>query len=148
MSIITKLESFDHTTVAFLEKVITEIEGKEPEIAQTIDTALTYVTPALQVALAATGDPAAAAVVGTVSAQAQKDLAVASAIVTDLGPSPTAAGLFTAVATNLSGLLTAGHVTSVQSVAAVTKAVSVVGTLASAVSAAAAAISTPATTPA
>jgi hypothetical protein len=141
MSIFTKIEGVEHSTIVWLDGELLKIEGAEPKIASLVDTGLTYITPCLQIALSAVGDPAAAAIVGSVSVQAQKDLAVASALVTDFGPTPTAASAFAAVQTNLSALLTAGHVTSATSVAAVTKAVSEVGVLATAVSTAATAIS-------
>jgi hypothetical protein len=69
--------------------------------------------------------------------EAQTDLSVASALVADFGPTPTAASAFASVQTNLNGLLTAGHVKSTTAVAAVTKAVSEVGVIAQAVQTAA-----------
>ena len=143
MSLVTLEKKFvtaEHSTVAWLETEITKIEGKAPAIEKVIDAGLKYVGLAAQVALDATGDPAAAAVVGSVVSEAQTDLAVASALVADFGPTPTAASDFAAVQTNLNGLLTAGHVTSATSVAAVTKAVSEVGVIATAVQTAATAI--------
>lgn len=139
-SIFKKLEGAEKSTAAWIEKELTKIEGAEPGVAKVVDATLTYVAPVLQIALGATGDPAAALIVGQVAAQAEMDLSVASALVTDFGPTPTAATAFASVATNLSGLLTAGHVKSVTAVAAVTKAVSEVGVLASAVQTAAAAL--------
>lgn len=136
-SLIARIEGAEKSTVAWIAKKLTEIEGKEPAIAKVVDAALTYVVPVLKIALVATGDPAAAAVVGAVAAQAETDLSVASALVTDFGPTPTAATAFASVATNLSGLLAAGHVKSPTAVAAVTKAVSEVGVLAAAVQTAA-----------
>ena len=139
-SLFLKVEGAEKSTVAWIEKELLKIEGEEPAIAKVVDTAITYITPVLQIALTATGDAAAAVVVGQVAAQAKVDLAVASALVTDFGPTPTAASAFSAVEANLSGLLTAGHVTSVVAVKAVTKAVSEVGVIASAVKTAATAI--------
>jgi hypothetical protein len=139
-SLFADVKNTEHSTVAWLEKEITVIEGKEPAIGKVIDAGLKYVGLASQIALTATGDPAAAAIVGAVVNEARTDLAVVSATVADFGPTPDAAAAFTAVQTNLSGLLTAGHVTSTTSVAAVTKAVSEVGVIASAVQVAAQAI--------
>jgi hypothetical protein len=147
MGFFAEVEGLEHTTMAFIEKVLTDVEGKEPELAKIIDAGIKYITPALQIALSATGDPAAAAVVGSVAAQAEEDLSVASALVTDFGPTPTAASAFAAVQASLSSLLTAGHVTSTKSVTAVTKAVGEVGAIASAVQTAATAISAAAAAP-
>jgi hypothetical protein len=145
MSIFTKIEtkivSAEHSTFAWIEKELTAIHGEAPAIEKVINAILKYVGPVLQIALVASGNPAAAAAAGLIITEAKTDLAVASALVTDFGPTPTAASAFTSVQTNLSGLLTAGHVTSTQSVAAVTKAVSEVGVIASAVQVAATAIS-------
>jgi hypothetical protein len=151
MSLVTLEKKFvtaEHSTVAWLESEIATFEKKAPAIEKVIDAGLKYVGLAAQVALDETGDPAAAAVVGSVVNEAQTDLSVASALVADFGPTPTAATAFAAVATNLSGLLTAGHVTSTTAVAAVTKAVSEVGVIATAVQTAASAIKAAAATPA
>jgi hypothetical protein len=94
----------------------------------------------LTLALSAAGDGPAAAIVADAINQAHVDLHAASALVTDFGPTPTAASVFDAVKANLSALLTAGHVTSATSVAAVTKAVSEIGVLGAAVSTAASAV--------
>jgi hypothetical protein len=144
-SLFAKIEGAEKSTAAWIEKRLEEIEGEAPAIGKVIDASLTYITPVLQIALGATGDPAAAAVVGKVAAQAETDLSVASALVSDFGPTPTAATAFASVKTNLSALLTAGHVTSTTAVAAVTKAVNEVGVLATAVQVAAAGITTAAT---
>jgi hypothetical protein len=139
--------NLEHTTMAWIEKTLAEIEGKAPKIASVIDAGIKYITPVLQIALNAAGEPAVAAIIGNVATQAQSDLAVASALVTDFGPTPTAASAFSAIQANLSSLLTAGHVTSTKSVAAVTKAVNEVGAIATAISTAATAIGSAATTP-
>jgi len=154
MSFFSKIAGLEHTTMAWIEKTLTEIEGKAPAIENIIDTGIKYITPVLQIAASAAGDSAVASIIGSVSTEAQKDLTVASALVTDFGPTPTAASAFAAVQANLSALLTAGHVTSTKSVAAVTKAVGEVGAIATAVSTAATALgsaiaeSTPSTVPA
>lgn len=147
MKLFAELESAEHSTVVFLEKVITEIEGKAPAIEHTIDVSLTYVGPLLVAGLDAIGDPAVAALVAPIITKARTDLTVASALVTDLGPTPTASSAFADVATNLSGILTLAGVKNATTVAAVTKAVSEVGTLAVGVGVAASAIKAAAATP-
>ena len=145
MSIFTNITGAEHSTVAWLEKELTAFEKKAPTIEKVVDAGLSYVNPVLQIALDATGNAAAAAVVGNVVVEAQKDLAVASATITDFGATPTAVTIFGSVQANLSNLLTSGHVTSTTSVAAVTKAVSEVGILGAAVSVAATGIAAAAT---
>lgn len=148
MSIFSKIASAEHTFAAYVEKELEKIEGEAPEIERVIDATLDYAGPALQLALSLTGNTVAAAAVGPIIAEAHKDLAVASALVYDFGPNPTAASMFKATAADLSGLLTAGHVTNATSIAAVTKVVANVGSLGSAVQLAAAAIAASATAPA
>lgn len=140
MSFLSGIENAAHSTIAWLEKELTAIEKKAPTIERVIDAGLSYIAPVLEIALTSIGDGAAATVVSAVVAKAQSDLLVASALVTDFGPTPTASSIFASVKTNLSGLLTASQVTSAGSVAAVTKAVNEVGILATAVSTAATAI--------
>ena len=140
MSWLSAIENAEHSTVAWIEKELAAIEGKAPTIERVIDAGLTYIGPVLQIGLTAIGDAPAAAAVGPVIAEAQAGLKAASALVTDFGPTPTAASVFASVQTNLSTLLTAGKVTNATTVAAVTKAVNEVGILASAVKTAASAV--------
>jgi len=148
MSFFSKIEGAEHSTVAWIEKELTVIEGKAPTIERVIDAGLSYIGLALQIGLTAIGDGPEAAAVGTVVAKAQSDLQAASALVSDFGPTPTAATMFASVKTNLSTLLTAAQVSNPTTVATVTKAVNEVGVLASAVQTAATAIATAAKTPA
>jgi hypothetical protein len=138
----------EHSTVAWLEKELAAFVGDAPKIEQVIDAGLSYVEPVLTLALDAVGDEAAANIVAKVIDEAQADLKAASALVTDFGPTPTAASIFAAVAENLQTLLTDGHVKSAQSVAAVTKAVTEVGVIGAAISTAVAGITAASTTPA
>jgi hypothetical protein len=139
-TIVKKVIADEKSTAAWLEKEVTIIEGKAPTIEKVIDTTLTYVGPALTIALDALGETQLAADVTPLIIKAKTDLAVASALVTDLGPTPTAASAFADVATNLGGVLTAVKVSNPTTVAAVTKAVAEVGVLGAAVATAAAAI--------
>lgn len=145
-SIFTGIAAAEHSTVAWLEKELAVFVKEAPAIEGVIDAGLSYVGPVLTIALDATGNEALATEAGKVIVQAQSDLKAASALVTDFGPTPTAASIFAAVEANLGALLTAGHVTNTTSVAAVTKAVTEVGVLGAAVSAAVAGIGKAAST--
>jgi hypothetical protein len=140
MSFFSKLVAEEHTFAAWAEKELVALEQKAPKIEEIIDTTLKYVGPALQIGLTAIGDLPAAAATGLIIAEAHKDLIAASALVTDFGPTPTAASMFAAVKTNLSAILTTIKVTNPQTVATVTKSINEVGALATSVSAAASAI--------
>lgn len=129
-----------HSTVAWLEKEMTIFEREAPTIERVIDASLTYIGPALQIGLDAIGQTEAATLSGVVIKKAQSDLQVASALVYDFGPTPTAATIFSSVETNLGALLAAGQIKNATTVATVTKAVNEVGVLASAVQTAATAI--------
>lgn len=145
MSIFSKIAAAEHSTVAWLEKELTLLEKKAPAIEKVIDVGLSYIGPVLQIALESIGDTAVAALVGKVISQAHSDLLVGSALVNDFGATPTAASIFESVKTNLSDLLTAGHVTSTVSVAAVNKAVNEIALLGTAISTAVTNVATAAT---
>jgi hypothetical protein len=147
-SIFTDVANAEHSTAAWLEKTVMEIEGKAPQIDKVIDTTLEYVGLVLQTGLDAMGNVPGATLVGTVVTKARTALSVASALVTDLGPTPTAASAFADVQANLSAVLGAAQVTNKTTVAAVTKAVSEIGVLGAAVSTAASAIAAAAQQPA
>ena len=141
ISFLHKVEGAEKSTVAYIEKTLTEVEGNAPAIERLVDASLSYIGPVLQIGLGALGQTALAADVGPIIAKAQGMLVAASATVTDFGATPTAGSAFTAVATNLSALLAAGQVKNPQTVATFTKAIAEIGTLGKAVQAAAAAIS-------
>ena len=147
-SLFAKIVGLEHSTVAFIEKTLAEVEQKAPGIERVIDAGLEYIGPVLQIALAAEGQTVLAAEIGPVIAKAQNMLVATSATITDFGPTPTAASTFAAVAQNLAALLAAGQVKNPQTIGAITKAVSEIGTLGSAVKLAAARIAAAAATPA
>jgi len=135
-----KLELAEHSTAAWIQKTLLEVEGKAPEITSVVDTSIKYIGLCLQIGLGAAGNTAAASVVGTVAAQAQRDLTAVSATVADFGATPTAASAFAAIQTNLGTILTDANVKDPTTIASVTKAINEVGTLGAAVSTAATAI--------
>src|SRR5271168_1462721 len=117
------IENAEHSTVAWIEKELATLVGDAPTIERVVDAGLSYIGPVLEIALAAVGQTAVATVVENVVNQAENDLQAASALITDFGPTPTAASIFASVKANLGALLTAGHVASTAAVAAVNKAV-------------------------
>ena len=137
MSFWSKIVGIEHTFTAWVAKELTAIEGAEPKIERVVDATLSYAGPALQMVLQATGQTVASGVVGNVISQAQSDMKVASALVYDFGPTPTAASAFSAVQNNLMSLLSAGHVTDPKSVQAVQKVVNEIGAVSVAVGTAA-----------
>jgi hypothetical protein len=140
MSFFSKIVAAEHSTVAWLEKELIALEKQAPTIERVIDAGLTYVGPVLQIGLTAIGDAPEAALVAAVISKAQIALKAASALVTDFGPTPTAASMFSAVSSDLGSLLSAAQVKNATTIATVTKAVSEVGLLASAVQTAATAV--------
>lgn len=139
-SFFAKIEGAEKSTMAFIEKELIALEGKAPTIERVVDAGLGYIGPVLQLGLGLLGQTAIAAEVGPVIAKAQSDLLAASALVTDFGPTPTAASVFASVKANLGALLTGAQISNTKTVAAITKAVSEVGVLGSAVETAAAGI--------
>ncbi len=133
MSLFTEIENADKSTCAWFEKGWAKLHTEAPKIIDIADKILPYVSLLLQTVIGAEAGAPAAAVAGKILSQAQSDIDVANAVIYDTGATPTAASAISAVATNLGGLLTAGHVTNTVSVSTVTKAVSELGTLATAI---------------
>lgn len=138
MSIFTDIEKAEHTFAAWAEKELEKVYSEAPKIEQIADAVLKYAGPALQIVATAEGGSAAGQVVGSVISDAQTSLVAASGLIADAGPTPTAASIVSSVQTNLSSLLTAGHVSNPTSVALTTKVVNSLGALSTALTNAAA----------
>lgn len=123
-----------HTFGAWAEKELAALVGKAPAVEQVIASVLKYAGPALQTVVTAEAGAPAGALVGKVIADAQAGLTAASGLIYDFGASPSLASVVSSVESNLSALLSAGHVTNSNSVATVTKVVTELGSLATALS--------------
>ena len=110
-----------HTFGAWAEKELALLVGKAPAIEQTVASILKYAGPALQTVVTVEAGAPAGAIVGKVIGDAQAGLIAASGLIYDFGASPSVASVIGSVQTNLSALLSAGHVTNSNSVATVTK---------------------------
>jgi len=132
MSFLSALNTFG----AWSEKELAMIVGKIPPIEQDIAAVLKYAGPALQTVVTLEAGSPAGDVVGKVIADAQAGLVAASSLVYDFGAHPTFASVLSSVGTNLSSLLSAGHVSNPTSVATVTKVFGEVTSLATALAAA------------
>jgi hypothetical protein len=128
-SLFAGIENAEKSTAAWFEKAWIKIHGDAPAIVNVADRVLPYASLLLQTVVGAEAGAPAAAIVGKVMGQAQADLDVANAAIYDVGATPSVASSINAVSTNLSGLLTAGHITNPVSVSNVTKVVSELGTL-------------------
>ena len=133
MSIFSKIASAEHTFAAWAEKELAKLFSEAPKIEQVIDTTLKYVGPVLQTIVTSEAGSAAGAAVASVIKEAQSDLTAVSGLVYDFGPTPTAASVLASVQSNLSALLTAGHISNPTNVAALTKVASELGALVAAV---------------
>lgn len=121
MSIFDKLKDAEHTFAAWTQKELAKVLGEVPTFLQIADTTLSYAGPILQTVLAATGQSAAATEAGKIIAEAQQDVIVVRAVITDAGPVPSAAAMIQSIQDNLTGALAAGHITNPVSVALVNK---------------------------
>ncbi len=142
MNVFTKVEQTveadAHTFLAYFKKEYQKVEANLPQIEKVADTVLKYVGGALQIVLTAEGAGAAASVVGNVVTEAQQDVTVAGSLIYDFGANPTATSMLSSVSENLSGLLTAGHITSTTAVTAANKVVGELNALSTALTAASA----------
>ena len=135
MSIFSSIANAEHTFAAWAEKELTKLVGAAPTIEKILGTVLTYAGPALQTIVTAEAGAPAGAIVGKVVSEAQSDLIAASSLVYDFGATPTVGSILSSVQTNLSGLLSAAHVTNSGSVSTVTKVIGEINALVSAISA-------------
>ena len=133
MSIFTGIANAEHTFAAWCEKEWTALYNEAPKLEQVADTILKYASGALQIAAVFEGNNPEIASINKVINTAQGGITAASGLIADFGATPTVTGILTGVTTNLSGLLTAAHVTNAKSVSAVTKVVNELNTLISAV---------------
>ena len=131
MSFITVLRGFS----AWVAKEWAKISNEAPKIEKIADTVLSYAAPALQIVLGGL-DPAAAAVVGPIFAEVQRDLHVASGLIYDFGATPNAAGILATIEQDLQGILVAGHIKDANLQAKVLMIVNSIGSLATAIAAA------------
>lgn len=132
MSLFSKITGAVKTFAVYAEKELAKLIGAAPKIEAVASTVLKYVGPALQILVTAEFGSPAGAIVGNVVAEAQKDLIAAGSLIYDFGATPTAASLISAVSANLGALLTVGHITNPNSVAAANKIVSNLDSLATA----------------
>ena len=134
MSLITAEKTF----VAWAEKELAVIEGKEPAMERLVDTSLTYAKLVLPTVLTAFGDVAAAAVATGIINTAQNDLTAVQGVINDAGATPGVAAKIQSVAGNIGTLLTVAKVTNAKSVANVTNVVNSLSAVAAAIGATAA----------
>ena len=143
MSIFSGIEHIEHTFASWAEKELSKLYGQAPKIEQVASSILTYVGPALQTVVTLEAGAPAGSAVGKVVQEAQSALTAASGLVYDFGANPTIGSIIASVKTNLSALLTAGHVTNPTSIAGLNQVIGELGTLATAMGN----ISTASTTP-
>lgn len=136
MSIFTGIANAEHTFAAWCEKEWTALYNEAPKLEQVADTTLKYASGALQIAASVEANNPAIADISKVLTTAQTGITAASGLIADFGATPTVTGILSGVSANLSGLLTAAHVTNAKSVAAVTKVVNETNTLVAALGAA------------
>lgn len=136
MSIFTTIANAEHTFAAWCEKEWTALYNEAPKLEQVADTVLKYAAGALQIAAVVESGNPEIAIISKVLTTATTGITAASGLIADFGATPTASGILSSVSSDLSGLLSAAHVTNAKSVAAVTKVVNEINTVAAAVAAA------------
>lgn len=139
MSLFTNIANAEHSFAAWAEKEWTVVFKEAPKVESLLAAVLKYAGPALQVVVTAEAGGPAGTVVGKALADAQAGLVAASALVYDFGATPSVSGVLGSVTSNLSSLLSAGHITDAKSVAAVTRVVNEINTVAAVIPAVAAA---------
>ena len=108
MSLISAL----HTFASWAEGELAKLVKDEPKIEHVADTVLTYVGGAASIIAGIEGGTAASTAVSGVLTGIRTGVTALSGLITDFGPTPTAATLAASIAANANSLLTAGHVTN------------------------------------
>lgn len=129
MSFFSGIASAEHTFAGWADKMWHVFFVEEPKIEHVADTILKYAIPAISIIVGAEAGAPAGAMVSAIGKEAQKDLIAASGLIYDFGATPTAASVINSVQNNITGLLTAGHITNETSVANVNKVVNTLGAL-------------------
>lgn len=140
MSLFSSIASAEHTFAAWVEKEWSAVYKEAPKVEAVLAATLKYAGPALQTVVTAEAGGPAGAIVGKVLADAQAGLVAASGLVYDFGATPSVGGVLGSVTSNLSGLLSAAHVTNAGSVATINRVISELNTVAAVIPAVAAAI--------
>jgi hypothetical protein len=133
LSLLDKIISAEHTAASWFEKVLVKVHAVTPTFVAIADRSLPYVSTLLKIVVAASAGAPAAAAIGSIVDEVQRDLDVANAVVYDTGATPTVGSFITSIQNNIAGLLTAGHVTDASSVATLNKAMSTLGALVAAI---------------
>ena len=129
MSIFSNIANAEHTFVAWAEKEWAKFEKEAPKLEKLADQSFVWAQAVLKVVLTQVGPTSDT---GKVITEVLHDLSTASAVVYDAGANPTAGSLISDIVTNLSGLLSAGHVKDAGTLATITKVVSTLSVLVSA----------------
>jgi hypothetical protein len=114
--------------MSFFSKIDAEFKklfGAAPKWNVTASRAITVVAPLLETALILV-DPSAEAEVAPIVAEAQADLATASAVIAGAGPTPTVKSALTSFVANLSAIETAAKIKDPATQTKFTAAVSVI----------------------
>lgn len=135
MSIFSDIASAEHTFAAWCEKEWTALYNAAPKLEAVADMTLKYAAGALQIAASLESSNPAIATISKVLTTATNGITAASGLIADFGASPTVSSMLSSVSSDLSGLLSAAHITNPKSVAAVTKVVGETTTLVAAIKA-------------
>jgi len=109
-----------------VENEFKKLFSKVPTWQQTASGAITITAPLLEELIAQTAGESTAAEVTSVINEVQTDLATVSALIKGTGSTATLSGVLESIKTNLSGLLTAGHI---KDAATLTKVTGIVNTV-------------------
>jgi len=121
MSFLIELKNAEHTFCNWAKNEVTKILGEAPTFLQIADTTLAYAGPVLVTLLQPIAGSAVSGEVQSVISESIQDITVVRAVITDAGPTPSAASMIASIQNNLAAALTAGHITNPASVALVNK---------------------------
>jgi hypothetical protein len=117
MSFLTTIEKAAKTTANFFLTLLKKAQQEAPTVAQIADRVIPWAKMVVDGVLTAEGGGTIVPEANLIMAEVNKDLDVCCAAIYDIGTTPTVTSTLTAVAANIDGLITAGHVKSTANVA-------------------------------
>ncbi len=129
MNVFSAFKGYEKSFCAWAAKEWQRLYGEVPAVTDFVDTAAKYLIPAAQTLVDLTCGTAAGEIVAVVGADIVKGITAVSGLVHDIGPSPHVAQSVSVLQNDLGGILAAGHITDVKSVALATRIVGELGAL-------------------
>ena len=110
MSFLSSIETAINTTANWFLKAFKKVQAAAPTVEQMADRIIPWAKLVIDGVLVAEGGTASVAEVNAIMDEINRELDVACAAIYDVGVTPTVSSVLVSTATNIDGLIEAGHV--------------------------------------